>query len=187
MLLALMPAWGYATAASTLVGQSLGAGDEESATDYGWQTLRISLVTQLILATGIVLAARPIALAFGTEHIDLTVGFIRLFGLATAGFSVSRTMRGSLRGAGDTRWPLYGTFLGSYLIRLPIALVALPATYTVTLGGFSVAPGLGLGVPAIFLAIAADFYAKAAVNTGRFWSGRWKEVARRASVGATGE
>jgi putative MATE family efflux protein len=187
MLLALMPAWGYSTAASTLVGQSLGAGDEDSATDYGWQTLRISLITQLVLAAGIVLAARPIALAFGTEYIDLTVQFIRLFGLVTAGFSVSRTMRGSLRGAGDTRWPLYGTFLGSYVIRLPIALVALPAAYTVTLGGFTVTPGLGLGVPAIFLAIVADFYAKALVNTGRFWSGRWKEVARRADVGATGD
>ena len=187
MLLALMPAWGYSTAASTLVGQSLGAGDEESATDYGWQTLRISLVTQLLLAAAIVLAARPIALAFGTEYIDLTVQFIQLFGVVTAGFSISRTMRGSLRGAGDTRWPLYGTFLGSYLIRLPIAILALPTAFTVSLAGVSLTPGLGLGMPAIFLAIVADFYAKAAVNTGRFWSGRWKAVARRANVGATGD
>jgi len=187
MLLALMPAWGYSTAASTLVGQSLGAGDEESATDYGWQTLRISLVTQLLLAAAIVLAARPIALAFGTEYIDLTVQFIQLFGVVTAGFSISRTMRGSLRGAGDTRWPLYGTFLGSYLIRLPIAILALPTAFTLSLAGVSLTPGLGLGMPAVFLAIVADFYAKAAVNTGRFWSGRWKAVARRANVGATGD
>jgi len=182
-----MPAWGYSTAASTLVGQSLGAGDERSATDYGWQTLRISLVTQLLLAAALVLAARPIAVAFGTEYIDLTVQFIQLFGIATAGFSISRTMRGSLRGAGDTRWPLYGTFLGSYLIRIPLGLLALPTAYTITFAGVSATPGLGLGMPAIFLAIAADFYAKAAVNTGRFWSGRWKAVARRANVGTSGD
>lgn len=183
MLLALMPAWGYATAASTLVGQSLGAGDEDSATDYGWQTLRLGLVTQLLLAAVLVLAARPIATVFGTDHVGLTVDFIRVFGLATAGFSASRTMRGSLRGAGDTRWPLYGTFIGSYLVRLPVAALALPAAFTVTVAGVSIAPGMGLGYLAIYLALLGDFYAKAVVNTGRFYSGRWKAVARQAAVG----
>jgi len=185
MLLALMPGWGYSTAASTLVGQAIGAGDEAGATEYGWQTLRIGLATQLLLAVVLVAAARPIAALFGTEHVGLAVEFIRAFGLATAGFSASRTMRGSLRGAGDTRWPLYGTLLGSYAIRLPIAALALPAGTAVTVAGLSVAPGLGLGTPAIFLAILGDFYTKAAVNTGRFYSGAWTAVARAAGVGAT--
>ncbi|MFT4922560.1 MAG: putative MATE family efflux protein, partial [Haloarculaceae archaeon] len=127
MLLALMPAWGYATAASTLVGQALGGGDDRGATDYGWQTLRIGLVTQLLIAVVLVVAARPITAAFGTEHVDLAVAFVRVFGLGTAGFAISRAMRGSLRGAGDTRWPLYGMFLGSYVVRLPVAALALPA------------------------------------------------------------
>jgi putative MATE family efflux protein len=182
MLLALMPAWGYATAASTLVGQAIGAGDRDDATDYGWQTLRIGLATQLLLAAVLVVAARPLALAFGTEHVDLTVDFIRVFGLATAGFSVARTMRGSLRGAGDTRWPLYAELLGSYLVRIPIAALALPATVSISVAGFSFAPGLDLGYTAVFLAILVDLYAKAAVNTGRFWSGKWWGVAQRAST-----
>jgi putative MATE family efflux protein len=184
MLLALMPAWGYATAASTLVGQALGAGDEDEATAYGWETLRLGLATQLILAAVLVALARPIAAAFGTAHVALTVDFIRVFGVATAGFSVARTMRGSLRGAGDTRWPLYGTVAGSYLVRLPIAALALPTTFTLTVAGVSLAPGLGLGVPVVFLALLADFYVKAAVNAGRFASGAWRAVARRSAVGA---
>jgi putative MATE family efflux protein len=184
MLLALMPAWGYATAASTLVGQSLGGGDEGSATDYGWQTLRIALATQLLIALMLVLAARPIAAAFGTEHVDLTVQFIAVFGIATAGFSIERAMRGSLRGAGDTRWPLYATFVGSYLVRIPIAVLALPTAFSITLAGFTINPGLGLGVPVIFLALLGDFYVKAAINTGRFWTGKWRGVARRSGVGA---
>ncbi len=185
MLLAMMPAWGFSTAASTLVGQSLGAGNEQAATAYGWQTLRIGLITQLALAVVLVVAARPVAAAFGTEHVGLTVDFIRLFGLATAAFSVSRTMRGSLRGAGDTRWPLYGTLLGSYVVRIPIAIVALPTTFAVAIPGIgAIAPGLGLGYPAVFLAILGDFTVKAGVNTFRFQSGRWKSVARRAAVAA---
>jgi hypothetical protein len=35
----------------------------------------------------------------------------------------------------------------------------------------------------VYLAIAADFYVKAAVNTGRFWSGRWRAVARASGIG----
>jgi putative MATE family efflux protein len=183
MLLALMPAWGYATAASTLVGQHVGAGEDTDASDYGWQTLRIALATQLLIATLIVLAARPIATAFGTEFVDLTVTFIRVFGVVVAGFSVSRTMRGSLRGAGDTRWPLYGTLLGTFVVRLPVASLALPTGFAVTVLGTSVPFGMGFGYAAVFAAIVADFYVKAAVNTGRFWSGKWRNVARASGVG----
>jgi len=183
IMLALMPAWGYATAASTLVGQAIGRGDDREATGYGWQTLRVALATQLPVAAVLVIAARPIAVAFGTEYVDLTVTFIRVFGLSVAGFSVSRTMRGSLRGAGDTRWPLYGTTLGTYAVRLPIAALALPTGYAITVPGFSFPLGLGLGLPAVFVAIVADFYVRAAVNTGRFASGAWQAVARRSGVG----
>jgi len=176
MLLALMPAWGYSTAASTLVGQRLGAGDADEAADYGWQTLRIALVTQLLIAGAIVLAAAPIARAFGTEHVGLTVTFIRVFGLGVAGFSVARTMRGGLRGAGDTRWPLYGAILGTYVVRLPLAALALPAGFVLTLGPLALAPGLGLGLSAVFAAIVADMYVRAAVNVVRFRSGAWRAI-----------
>ncbi|WP_135303414.1 MATE family efflux transporter [Haloarcula amylovorans] len=185
MLLALMPAWGYSTAASTLVGQHLGAGEESSAADYGWQTLRVALAVQLTVAAALVVFARPVVSLFGTEFPGLATQFVRVFGLGVAGFSVSRTMRGSLRGAGDTRWPLYGTILGDYCFRLPVAAFALPTTFAVTIPfvGVSVAPGLGLGLPAIFVALVGNYYVKAAVNTGRFWTGKWRDVARQSSVG----
>jgi putative MATE family efflux protein len=188
VLLAMMPAWGYATASSTLVGQAIGAGEDEEATDYGWQVARLGVATQLLIAGIIAVFARPIAVAFGTQHVDLTVTFVRVFALMVAAFSLSRTMRGGLRGAGDTRWPLYGTVAGTYLVRLPLAALALPAGYalTVPLLGVSFAPGVGWGLPAIYAAILADFYLKALVNTGRFWSGRWKQVASGSGVGAPG-
>jgi len=134
MLLALMPAWEFSTAASTLVGQRIGAGDDDAASEYGWQTLRIALAMQLLVGAVIVVFARPIALAFGTEHVDATVAFIWVFG--------------------------------------------------VVIGAFSLPIGGGWGLPAVFLALIADCYAKAAVNTGRFRSGAWKRVARESGVGA---
>jgi putative MATE family efflux protein len=184
MLLALMPAWGYSTAASTLVGQTVGAGDDAAATEYGWQTLRIALVTQLLIGGVIVLLARPLALSFGSHHVDLTVAFIRVFGLGVAAFSVSRTMRGGLRGAGDTRWPFYGGLLSTYVARLPVAFLALPVGFVVSAGPLAGAPGLGLGLPAIYAAILADMYTRATVNVARFASGKWKAVARASAAGA---
>ncbi|PSQ05011.1 MATE family efflux transporter [Halobacteriales archaeon QS_6_71_20] len=197
MLLALMPAWGYATAASTLVGQAIGAGEEAEADDYGWQILRLALATQLLLGAAITIAARPIAAAFGAESVDLTVTFVRVFGVGVAGFAVARTMRGGLRGAGDTRWPLYGGLLGTYAVRLPIAVLALPTGYAVTLFAGPLAatlglaplvvplPGMELGLVAVFAAIVGDLYARAVVNLVRYWSDAWKRVARESGLGAT--
>jgi putative MATE family efflux protein len=184
ILLAMMPAWGYSTASSTLVGQAIGAGEDEEADDYGWQTLRIALVTQLLIAVAVVAAARPIALAFQTESVDLTVTFVRVFGLTVAGFAIARTLRGGLRGAGDTRWPLYGTLAGTWAFRLPVAFLAIPPGVVVlSVGGFDLAPGLGLGLVAVYVAILGDMYVRAGVNTYRFWSGRWKVVARESEAG----
>ncbi len=187
VLFAMMPAWGYATAASTLVGQAVGGGDEDTATRDGWATVRIALATQLLAAVVLAVLAVPIATLFGTEDVALTAEFVRVFALGVAGFAVSRTTRGALRGAGDTRWPFYGTLFGTYGLRLPIAFLALPVGYAVTLGPLSFAPGRGLGVVAIYAAILLDLYARAGVNAVRFATGRWKAIARTASVGAGGD
>lgn len=148
ILLALMPAWGYATASSTLVGQAIGAGEDKKATAYGWQTLRVALATQLVIAVALVVFAEPITAAFGASDVGLTADFIRMFGVSVAAFSVARIMKGSLRGAGDTRWPFYGTLAGGWFVRLPIAFAALPrGVVSVTVAGVTVDPALGLGIP----------------------------------------
>ena len=182
VMLARMPAWGYSTAASALVGQALGAGDEAEATAYGWDTTRIALVTQLLIAAVMVAFARPIAAVFTAETVTLTAEFIRVFALAIGGFSIARTMRGALRGSGDTSWPLYGKIAG-LAARLSIAALALPVGMTIGTGAVSIAPGLGLGTVAIYAAILVDFYIQAIVNAARFRSGKWRVVARRSDVG----
>ncbi|MFB6127825.1 MAG: MATE family efflux transporter [Halolamina sp.] len=187
MLLALMPAWGYSTASSTLVGQHVGAGDAETADEYGWQTLRVALATQLCIGAVIFVAAEPLARLFDAAALELTVTFIRVFGLGVAGFSVSRTMRGALRGAGDTSWPFYGGLLSTYVVRLPIAVAALPAGYALTAGSLSIAPGLNWGLAGVFVAILGDMYARAGVNLVRYYSDAWKRIALRSEVGASAD
>jgi Na+-driven multidrug efflux pump len=184
MLLAMMPAWGYSTAASTLVGQRVGDGDGDGAAAAGWATLRVALATQLCIAVVLVAFARPISLAFGSEYVAETVTFVRVFGLGVGAFAVSRTMRGGLRGAGDTTWPFYGSLAGTYLLKLPVAFLALPATMSVGVLGLAFTPGIGLGVPAVYAAILLDMHFRAFVNAVRFNSGTWRTIARRSDAGA---
>lgn len=182
MLLAMMPAWGYSTAASTLVGQLVGAGEPGEAASHARQTLRIAVVTQVLIGAALAAAARPIALLFGTGAVDLTVGFIRVFAVAVVGYSVARVMRGALRGAGDTRWPLYGISLFT-AARVAVAFMALPAGLEVLrVAGHSLSPGLGLGLWGVWAAILLDVYGRAAVNGARFRSGEWRRVADRSAV-----
>ncbi|MFB6172699.1 MAG: MATE family efflux transporter [Haloarculaceae archaeon] len=177
--LAMIPGWGYATSASTLVGQRLGAGADDDAAAYGWDTVTVALATQLLLAAAFALLARPIAVLSGTESVALTTTFVRVFTLSVAGASVAQTLQGGLRGAGDTTWPLYGAALGTVL-RLAITALALPAGFVLlTVGGVALAPGLGLGVSAVFAAVLADRYGRALVNAVRFRSRAWQTVARR--------
>jgi len=176
--MAMIPAWGYSTAASTLVGQHVGADEGQRARSGGWATLAIALATQLSVAALIALAARPIAELFNTEAVGLTVAFVRVFALGIAGFATFQTLGGGLRGAGDTTWPLYGTVLGT-VFRLVVAALGLPVAYTLAVGPVSLSPGQGLGVLAVYAALLVDWYVRAAVNAVRFESDTWIAIGRR--------
>jgi Na+-driven multidrug efflux pump len=178
--LAMIPSWGYATAASALVGQHLGAEDEGNATRYGWDSLRVSLATQLLVAGVVAVLARPVVELFNTDTVGLSVQFVWVFALGIAANATFRTLQGALRGAGDTSWPLYGTLLGTGF-RLVLSALALPAAYQIGVGGLQVAPGVGLGLVGAFLAILVDWHARAVVNAVRFRSGAWRAVARRSA------
>lgn len=178
MALAMTPSWGYATAASTLVGQSIGKDDEAEATAYLWESVKVALITQLSLAALVIIAAEQLAVLFDAENVSLTVEFIYVFGIGIVGFSLGRTLEGTLRGAGDTTFPFYGSMIGNYLIRIPVGALALPAGLAVGVAPFVVSPGYGFGLIAVYIAILGDIYARAGINLVRVKSGQWMDIGR---------
>lgn len=175
MLLALMPAWGYATAASTLVGQSIGAGDDDAAARRGWDAARVALATQAALGLAIAAFADPLVGLFRVADPGLHVVFLRAFGLAVPAYAVGRTLRGALRGAGDSNVPFAAATLGT-LARVPLAATALaPGVLVVPFLGWDL--GLGLGVGAAVAAIVLDMYLRGGIVTLRWASGAWRRVA----------
>jgi putative MATE family efflux protein len=156
--------FGFAIAASTLVGQHLGAGDRAGAERSGWRALGLAAGVMVVLSIAIVAAAEPLArfMIDDPEVVRLTVVFIYVLGAAQPLMAVEFALGGALRGAGDTRVPLYAVMAGLLGVRLLLA---------------SLFAWLGLAVEWVYAALIADYVVKVLILTRRFRSGRWAEIA----------
>jgi putative MATE family efflux protein len=162
--LAFLPGMGFAAAASALVGQHLGNRDPQAATRSGWRAAAGALVCLTVLGATIVTLAHPAAALFSRDQEvqDLVVLFIYILGAVLPLMAVEYAMGGSLRGAGDTFFPLAVVFTGLFICRL------IPATV------------LALVVEAplawVWSALVLDYLARAVLLARRFRGGRWKTV-----------
>jgi Na+-driven multidrug efflux pump len=111
-----------------------------------------------------VLMAEPISRLFASDPvvIDFSVDWILLLALGTPAIGIHFTMAGGLQGAGDTKWPLYVSFIGLYLTRIPLAYAL----------GF-LTP---LGVHGVWLSMPLEYYVRAIIITRRFRKGKWKKI-----------
>ncbi|MFW6448984.1 MAG: MATE family efflux transporter [Halobacteriota archaeon] len=160
------PGWGFSLASSSLVGQSLGVGDEEEADRYGWEIILFAVAVYAVGAVAAFVFAGPITRLFVEDPSNLPIAepFVRVAALSVVFWGVSGAATGPLRASGDTRWPFYANLLGLYAF-------AIPLTY---LGSAT-----ALGLWGVYLALAAETIVPAAVNYHRFASGRWKVISRR--------
>jgi len=155
--------FGFSIAASTLVGQHLGAGDPKRAAASGWRALRLAMGSMTVLSIIIVGFAKPIAemMIDDPEVVRLTVAFMYLLGAAQPLMAIEFALAGALRGAGDTRFPLITTFFGLIVGRVMLAIF-----FT----------SQGLPVEWIYGALMADYLLKGILLVNRFRSNKWQRV-----------
>lgn len=162
--LSFMPGFGFALAATTLVGQSLGAEDPEGAQRRGYTAYRLGAV--LMGAVGLTFLLFPAQImGFFTDEADIiAVGTLplQMVGVIQPILAATMIFAGALRGAGDTRWPMAMTGISIWLIRLPLAYL------------FGLV--LGWGLPGAWGAFALDLSLRGVLNYLRFRGGRWKLV-----------
>lgn len=156
------PMWGLEFSASVLVGQHLGDGEFDLATDYAWDitVLSLAILTPIFVVVGVIPGQLGRLFVQDPETLSLATFFIRVYALAGIGYTLDEALSGVLTGAGDTRWPFYGTLLGLYGVMLPIAYV----------GGIV----LELGLVAIAVAFLAEFFVPALVNFYRVQFTTWQ-------------
>ncbi len=164
LALSFLPGIGFATAASTLVGQHLGERNPERAARSAWRSTTGAIIIMSALGALIITFAEPIARLFldDPEVVPLTVDFIWILGVAQPLMAVEFALGGSLRGAGDTRFPLIVVFIGLFLCRL------IPASIAASL--FS-AP-----IQVVWSALLLDYAVKAGLLAVRFKRGRWQTM-----------
>jgi MATE family multidrug resistance protein len=178
--IAYMPGIGIATAATTLVGQSIGAGDRHWAMRLG---TRVTLLAALVMGgIGVALAAvGPWILPFfagagdrgAAAAVDLGV---HLLWLAAAyqffdGLNLGSSM--CLRGAGDVRVPVALVFPVCWLLFLPLAHILIFAPGQ---GWFHFLPQLGYGASGGWTAVVVYIVLLGSTLFLRWRSRAWQRI-----------
>ncbi len=162
--LTFMPGMGFGTAATSLVGQGLGAGHPDWSERLARATQRYAMYIACGTGTLFFFAGRLIASLY-TDLPEVTAAAamcLRLVALAQPFMVTNFTMAGALRGAGDPKWTLYSSSIGIWVVRLVLA-------YLLTVR-------LGMGLIGAWIAMVADMFTRAIVVYGRFSTGKWKKI-----------
>jgi Na+-driven multidrug efflux pump len=169
------PGWGFSLASSSLVGQVLGTGDEQQAGTYAREILLFGTVVYAIGAVVVLALARQVASLFVSDPgiVPLVTPFVMVAAISVVFRGINAGTTGPLRASGDTRWPLYGQFIGLYAVTLPLAYAG-----AVTIPFGPLAAVTPLGIEALYVALILETLVPAIVTYYRFGTGSWKVVSR---------
>lgn len=159
--LSFMPSFAFSVAATTLVGQSLGAGDLPKAKSYSRTTLSLSILVMTAAGFLLYLGAEPLTSLFSNDPavVALATRCLRLTAFLQPIQVISVVVTGILRGAGDAKWPFYIVLISMWSVRILLSLIAIHL--------------LGLGLFAVWVAICLDVLTRAILFALRYRSGRW--------------
>ena len=162
LIFALLPAWGLANAAATLVGQNLGAGKPERAEQSVWTACKYNLAFLTALGVIFVALAPTLTGFFGhdAEVSRVAARALRIMSIGFPCYAYGMVVMQAFNGAGDTWTPTWLNFLIFWCWEIPLAwLLAKP---------------LGWGATGGFVAIPIAFSTMAVVGAVLFRRGRWQ-------------
>lgn len=162
--LSFVPGMAYGMAATTLTGQSLGAGQPEMAEKYSYEARRQGMYIAMGVALVFLFFGRQIAMLYSSDPDVISQAALALMIIAIVQpmQSTQFILSGSLRGAGDTKWPLYSTLIGMWGIRVALAHLFINS--------------FGWGIAGAWIATACDQTIRSIVILLRYRSGRWKRI-----------
>lgn len=142
-----MPAAGFGIAATTFIGQTLGAGDGELGKKYISHLVKDSFIITIFTSGILIFFPEKVMriLTDDKEIIEIGIEYLRIMGIAQISQNVSGVFNGALRGAGYTRVPMIVAGIGLWFVRVPISLLA--AYYFKTdIIGIWIAIGIDMGL-----------------------------------------
>lgn len=165
--IAYMPGFAFATAATTLVGQALGAKQHKLAEKYTYTSLWSSMIVMTIAGACLFLFATPLVSIFTPDRqvIVLAAQCLCIVAFLEPPQTGATVIAGALRGAGDTLWPLIITIVGMWGIRAVGAVICIRV--------------LGMGLPAACVCMLIESFVRLALFWLRFRTGKWKHAIKK--------
>lgn len=154
-----MPGYGVGTAATTLVGQSLGAGNQKLAKRYGWLSVGLGVFIMSVLGVLMFLFS-PYMFAMLTPDPKvrlLGTQVLRIEAFAEPLYAASIVAAGALRGAGDTLIPSILNLISMWGIRITAAAFLAPR----------------LGLHGVWLAMCGELCVRGILFLIRLGRGKW--------------
>jgi len=156
---AILPAFGVALAAMTLVGNALGRGDVEDAAAWGWNGAALTFVYGAVMSLLLIPLAHPILSVFLTNPETRQLAYLPmvLWALMISFDTAGMVLMNALIGAGATRRSMWISLIWQWLFFLPLA--------------YLVGPVLGFGLLGVWLVNSA-YRVGQAFNCGTQWASR---------------
>jgi len=155
----------FGTSTATLVSQSLGAGQPEKASEFGWVSVRLGLVIFGIvgLLEGVFLTSPLLHFVTQSSAVYQTALVpMRMMGLCTPLIAVGMILTQALFGAGNTRFVMIVELVLHFFCLVPLAWL------------FGIA--LNLGLPGIWSSAAVYVVLLTSVMVWKFRKGDWKTI-----------
>ena len=164
IIFTILPSWGMANAAATLVGQNLGANQPDRAEKSVWKAGFLNMIFLGLISIIFFFISEPIMGFFSTnpEVIRYGTQCLRIVTFGYVFYGYGMVIIQAFNGAGDSRTPTILNLFGYWLFQIPLAYV--------------MAMKLNFGASGAFwaIAIAESVMAVAAIIV--FRQGKWKTV-----------
>jgi putative MATE family efflux protein len=158
-----MPGAGIADAATTLVGQSIGARRKELAKRFAWITTFLGMGTMGLLAILMFIFAPQMMglLSPDTAVIDLGARVLRIEAFAELGYAAAMVAYGACVGAGDTKWPSFMNLGSMWIVRI------IPAIFMTRI----------YGLVGFWICMAVELTFRGSIFLIRLYRGKWLKEA----------
>lgn len=164
IIFTILPSWGMANAAATLVGQNLGAKKPDRAERSVWLTAKYNFIFLLVIAViFIIFAPSLIGIFHSAPEVNrIGVMSLRIICLGYGFYAYGMVVAQAFNGAGDTRTPTWINVIAFWGIEIPLA--------------YLLAFTFNLGPAGIFASVAIAESCMALIAVLVFRMGKWKEV-----------
>jgi len=159
--LSFLTTYGFAAAASTMVGQNMGARQPDRAAKCAWGSVGIVVVETFIISIVFIALPKYIARVFTSDPqvLEIAIDYLIILGLSQIFMGIEITLEGAFTGAGHTIPPMAVSIPGS-IARLPLA--------------YYLCFVLNTGINGVWWTLTITSFAKAIILAIWFRKGTWR-------------